>query len=385
MRRALLVARVDLRRRLRNRSALVTALVGPLALAAIFGVLVGGADGGALRVGIADADGSPTSAAIADGLVGARAEGVEFVALAPGAVRAAVEDDEVGAALVLGDGLEGALAAGGPSALSVIRRADAQISGGVALAVARGIEGRARQVRLSVATAAASGTAPDAATIAAARAAPAPWTLDEQALGGSEVSAPAYYGASMAILFLFFTVAYAPRSLIGERHDGTLARILATPTRLAEVVVGKTLAVGILAFAGFCTVWAVTTVVFDARWGAPGAVVVLIAATVLALAGVSMLVSSLARTEQGADIAASVVTFTFALLGGSFVTPGAAPELLQRLALLTPNGWALRAFTDVSADAAGIGSIASTVGVLIVLGAVAGAIGLLRIARQVRA
>ncbi len=378
------IAASELRRRLRNRSALLMAVVGPLALATVFGLLVGGASDGASRIGVADADGSSTTGAIARGLLGAGGDDVAFVAVDPSEAERAVARDDVRAVLLLPAGLEASLATGAPARLEVVRAADAPISAAIALAVARSIEARARLVRLAAATASAAGAS--APTLAAdAQAATLPWALDEQALRGSEVSAPAYYGASMAILLLFFTVAYAPRSLLAERRDGTLDRILATPTRLAEVVVGKSLAVAVLAFGGFCTVWAVTSLAFGARWGAPAGVVVLIAATVLALAGVSMLVASLARTEQGADVAASVVTFTLALLGGSFVPPGQAPELLQRLALLTPNGWALRAFTDLSADAAGIADILLVLAILLALAAVAGGVGVVRLARQVRA
>ena len=40
------------------------------------------------------------------------------------------------------------------------------------------------------------------------------------------------------------------------------------------------------------------------------------------------------------------VTACLALLGGNFVTPDAAPDLLRALGRLTPNGWALEAFTE---------------------------------------
>ena len=120
---------------------------------------------------------------------------------------------------------------------------------------------------------------------------------------------------------------------------------------------GKTLSVAVLGLAGFVTVWAVTALVFGARWGDPVAVGVVIVATVLAVGGVATLVASLARTDQQADAYTSAVTFVLALLGGNFVGPGAAPELLRQLSLLTPNGWSLSAFTDLSADAGSLGSV----------------------------
>jgi ABC-2 type transport system permease protein len=110
---------------------------------------------------------------------------------------------------------------------------------------------------------------------------------------------------------------------------------------------------------------------------------ILILATVAALGGVSTFVCSLAKTEQQADSYASAVTFVLALLGGNFIGPGQAPDLLKRLALFTPNGWSLRAFTDVSADAAGVGRIVGPVLLLLAFAVGFGAIGLARVRRGV--
>ena len=83
MRATLLVAGVELRRRLRNRSAVFTAFVGPLVLAAVFGVLLGGTSSFTLRIGVVDADRSDVTAPFVTGLLtqdGSKSP-VEFVAV----------------------------------------------------------------------------------------------------------------------------------------------------------------------------------------------------------------------------------------------------------------------------------------------------------------
>ena len=77
------------------------------------------------------------------------------------------------------------------------------------------------------------------------------------------------------------------------------------------------------------------------------------------------------------------MTFVLALLGGNFVGPGAAPELLRQLSLLTPNGWALRAFTDLSTDAASLADVAPAIAVLAAIAAVTAGVGLARMHRMV--
>lgn len=187
----------------------------------------------------------------------------------------------------------------------------------------------------------------------------------------------------MSILFLFFTAGFAARSLLAERRDGTLARVLATPTSPGQVIAGKVLSVSVLGLAGFTTVWAVTSLVFGAHWGNPGAVLALIVATVVAVGGVSTLVSSLGRTEQQADAYTSAVTFVFALLGGNFIGPGLGPDLLRTLSRLTPNGWALQAFTDLAAGAATAVGVGTALAVLLGIGLVTGVAGILRVRRVI--
>jgi ABC-2 type transport system permease protein len=378
--RALLVAGNDLRRRIRNRSALITAFVGPLAMAIVFSLLIGGAQTASFEIGVVAADRSPTGRELAGALLGEQRDPVRFEAVPDeAAARARVDDGSLGVAIVIPAGFGDAARAGRPAALTVLRSPDRLVSGQVAESVAASLVAHVNQVALTMRTA---GT-DDPQLAAAAQRRPPALALADLARGGDEASPGAFYGAAMSILFLFFTISFGPRSLLAERRDGTLGRILATPTAPGAVVTGKVVAVGALGLAGFVTVWAVTSLGFGARWGDPAAVFAVIAATVAAVGGVSILICTLARTEQQADAYTATVTFVFALLGGNFVGPGAAPELLRQLSLATPNGWALSAFTDLSTDAATVADVAPALAVLGAIAAVSAAIGFARMHRMV--
>jgi len=376
----------ELRRRLRNRSAVITAFVAPLLVAVVFGLLVGGTKSAKFEIGVVDQAATASSGALATSLTApddqsATTKVVTFTAVADRrTAERQVDNGDLDAAIVIAHGFDASAAASTDPALLVIRSPDRTVSGQVAMAVATSISSQASSVDLAVRTVAAlTGTIPDAALIAAAQGATPAITL-EPATAGHAVDAQAFYGAAMAIIFLFFTVGFAGRSVLAERRDGTLARVLSTPTSAAQVLAAKTVAVAILAEAGFLVVWGVTTVVFGARWGPPLVVAAVITATVVALAGVATFVAGLSRTQAQADAATSAVTFALALLGGNFVGPN-APPLLKHLALFTPNGWALRAFEDLSADAAGFAHVALTLVVLAGFGLLFGSVGLFRLRR----
>lgn len=386
-----LVAVVELRRRLRNRSAIVTAFVGPLALATVFGVLLGGTSSLDLTIGVADADGSAITTGFAEGLVAADTGGdpgssdddpVRFVAVDPDAARAAVDDGDVDAAIVLPAGFGDAIIGGRGATVEVVRDPAGRVSGAIAEAIARQFVTSIASRRLAAATAGALGVEVDVADLDGVTSSAAT-AIDEVGPGGDTVDAASFFGVTMSIMFLFFTVSFAARSIVSERANGLVPRMLASSAPPWSVVGGKVLAVSALGLAGFVTVWGVTQLVFGASWGAPLGVIVMMTCTVFAIAGVATFVCGLARTEPQADGYTSMVAFALALLGGNFIGPGQAPEALRRIATFTPNGQAIDAFTRLAVDDAGPGDLVRQMVVLLGFGAVFGAAGLWRVSRLV--
>ena len=191
----------------------------------------------------------------------------------------------------------------------------------------------------------------------------------------------AYFAPSMGLVFLFFTVGFGARSILAERQEGTLTRIRSAPISGASLLAGKALASFVLGLASMLMLWAATAFVFGADWGDPVAVVALCAAVVLAVAGITAVMATYATNEEQVASSTAMLTFLLALLGGNFVTPGAMPDLLRRISLLTPNGWALRGFTDLSAQGGGLGDIAVALVVLLALAGVTAAVAVVRAPR----
>lgn len=408
----LMVARVELLRRIRNRSAVVTAFVGPLLLAVVFGVLMGGAADVEFAIGVVDADRSELSAELTAALFDQGDDGagepagtsegpspgsspVTFVAMDSEAdARAAVDDGDLDAAIVVPAGFAGAVTSGtgaGTGATLVVLRDPAKaVSGEVARSIAVRFTSAITTRALATATVIAlAGSGASAGDDDDAGSDPDPVSTLTSALvdvepGGARLDVAAFFGVSMSVMFLFFTVSFAARSLIEERRTGIVARILATPTPVWAIVAGKVLAVSVLGLAGFVTVWLVTDLAFGSSWGAPVAVLATMAATVAAIGGVATFVCGFARTAQQADTYTAAVAFLLAMLGGNFVGPGQAPPLLERLASFTPNGQAIDAFTRVAVDQAGVDAIGRQLAVLVSIAVVFGAVGLLRTGRTVR-
>jgi ABC-2 type transport system permease protein len=386
------IAARTLRARLRDRSAIVVAFVAPLVLAAILSLALGGGAGFSTTLGVVDDDGGELATFFVDQVLGGpRVEAFATVEEFPteAAGRAAVEDGTVNALFLVpagftaaATGAEGADADTG--VLTVVRSSDRPLTGDLATGIAEELAANLEVQREAVALALGAGAdferVPE--IIAAAAAEPPAVALGAADEADARTSAASYFGPAMAVFFVFFVVAQGPASLLRERRQGTLARLHASPAPPEAILLGTAAAVLVLALASITVMWLVTSLAFRAAWGAPAGVILLAVAIVLAAAGITALIATTARTDQQVDGWTSITVFTLALLGGSFSNINQMPVVLQRLALLTPNGWAMRGFSDLAAGQ-GFTSVLLPVAAILAFAAVTTVIALRRSHRLV--
>lgn len=391
LRATLLIAGKDLRQRARDRSGLVIAFVAPFVLAAIIGLAFGSGSGRfSATYAVADADRGPLAARFVDGVLAGPglAEVVTLRRVGAAEARDLVDRGDADAAFLIPAGFSASVQRGGSATITVLESGANPIAGQVARSLAEGYAAQVAATGLSVRTALdAAGRPPTEAeaTRLAQRAAAAqpPVRLVDGGVGARQLKPANYFGPSMAIFFLFFTVSFGARSLLVERRQGTLRRLLASAAPPGAVIAGKALAAFVLGVTSVLVMWLATTLVFGADWGDPLAVVALTTSSVLAAIGITALVVTLARTDEQADGYGSLVVFTLALLGGNFIYLAQLPDLLQRLSLLTPNGWALRGFVDLVADGGGLATVAAPVAVTAAFGVATGLVALVRARRMV--
>ena len=382
----LTIALRDLRQRVRDRSAIILAVVAPFALAYLFSVMLpGGSAAFHTSYAVVDLDGGPVARSLVNGpLTALKEAGVaDVTAMADEAgARAKVEDGAMAAAIVIPAGFSDAVGAGRAAELKVIGGADATLAAGVARSVLKGFASGVESVQVSIATVlVSSGAAPDPALIARlsgeALAVPDPIILADDRTADRVASNMTFYAASMAVLFVFFAAQFGVTSLLAERRAGTLARMLAAPISPQTVLAGKVLVSIVLGVVSMGIVALGTSLLIGARWGDPVAVAALIVTTVLAASGIALLVVGFAKNEDQAGGLTAIVAMTLAVLGGSFFPMSQAPEGLAQLSLFTPHAWFLRGVNDL-ASGAGVEAVVSSLAVLTAIGLGSGGLGLLR-------
>jgi ABC-2 type transport system permease protein len=390
MRAALDIAQKDLRQKVRDRSALFLAVLAPLGLAFLFTMMIPSSDGFHTTWVVVDLDGGPIASALREGpLKGIADAGVADISTAAteAEARAQVEAGTVDAAIVIPAGFSDAAQTGKPARLAVVGGPSA-LSSEVARSVLTGFGTEIAAVQVGVVSVLqATGTGhDDPATLArlaeAALAIPAPIAVDEAATSDRQASSKTYYGASMAVLFVFFAAQFGVVGLLAERRNGTLARMLASPVAPSTILFGKVLVSFVLAAVSMGVVVLATTQLMGASWGDPVAVTALVLATAAAATGIATLVVGFARTEEQAGGAIAIVAMSLAVLGGSFFPLSQAPESLVALSVITPHAWFLRGVGDLAAGG-GIDTVLTPLAILLAVAAVTGGLGLARARRVV--
>ncbi|HEX5809243.1 MAG TPA: ABC transporter permease, partial [Anaerolineales bacterium] len=158
----------------------------------------------------------------------------------------------------------------------------------------------------------------------------------------------AYMAPGMALLFLMYTVSHGGRSILAERSQGTLPRLLVSPTFTAQVLGGKVLGIFLTGVAQVGTLILASSIFFGLKWGDPAGLSALILAAVFGATGWGLLITALARTPAQVGSLGSAIMLIFGILGGSFINLEQMPPLVRTLSKITPNAWGLDGFTTLA-------------------------------------
>lgn len=390
MRGPLVIAGKDLRQRFRDRSALVIGFVAPLVIAALMSFAFQGVQNVHATVAVVDLDHGPIAAAFHRALSNPALKQIltPVTMTSEAAARQGVTDKTLGAAIVIPPGFSTAASTPTPRSLTTITNINATIPAAVASSVVSSFLAQLNADRLSVVTAQAGlpvSPAQTARLSALASQLTIPVRPVAREMNAHPLKTISYYAPAMGIFFLLFAISFTTRSFFVDRAQGLIERILAAPIRPTEIIVGKALSVLVYGTASLAVVALTTTLLFGADWGYAPAAAVVGLALVVSVVSLTTLVIGLSRSERQAEGIASIVVFGLALLGGNFVFVSAEPAFMQRLALLTPNGWALRAFTDLATTGGTWSIIVEPVLAIAAFSIVAATVGALLARRAVRA
>lgn len=335
----------DLRQRLRDKSFFLLGILTPLALAFVLNLVFGDLSEGELEVamGVMDADGSPVSDQLTGNLVDLDGTGgIAVTALDPATdPEVALDERALDAVVVIPAGFgAGVMSAEAPE-ITLQENPDRPVQAGVVESIVDGVTSDIERTRLLAAAGAQFGVEPGVAAPATDVAFNQEWP------GGQALDLTSRLTAGMAIMFVFFTVSFGVTTLLEEKENGTLARLLAAPIPRNAILGAKALVSYTLGVLATMILFVTATVLMDAEWGSWLGVLALVLTACLTAVALMAIVAGLAKRAEGAGAVQSIIAVGLALLGGSwFPVSGEGP--LGLLARLTPHFWFLEGLEDLA-------------------------------------
>lgn len=158
----------------------------------------------------------------------------------------------------------------------------------------------------------------------------------------------AFYAAGIGVMFLLFSCTGAGGSLLEEAEHGTIERLLGSRLGMGRLLAGKWLFLTLMGTLQLLVMFTWGMVVFglDLLGHLPGAITMIVF-TSAAGAGFGLCLAALSRTRAQLSGYSVIIILVMSALGGSMFPRFLMSPGMQKLGLLTFNGWALDGFIKV--------------------------------------
>jgi len=167
------------------------------------------------------------------------------------------------------------------------------------------------------------------------------------------------------IMYVFFIVGTMASSVLIERRDGTFRRLLVTPISKPALLLGKLIPYYLLCLAQIVILFTIGKFVFGMDLGLhPLGLIGITMALAACAVSLGLLIAAFVKSEGQVTGIATITVLVLAALGGCMVPPVFMPVFMTKVALFTPQGWALQGYQDVMVRGINVMGTLPTIGAL---------------------
>ncbi len=174
----------------------------------------------------------------------------------------------------------------------------------------------------------------------------------------------------IAVMFTLMTVVMSGAStILIERDNGTLARLLTTPITKGKIVFGKTLGVFLVGITQMLILIIFGQVVLGVKWGNDMvATILLTLAFVFSATGLAMSLASISKNANQLGVVGNIIIIVLSMLGGAYWPVDMLSPKMQLVAKFVPTGWAINGYNDLIARGMSLGDVWLNILVLFLFG-----------------
>jgi ABC-2 type transport system permease protein len=154
--------------------------------------------------------------------------------------------------------------------------------------------------------------------------------------------------AGTAVMMLLFSVAGIGGSLLDEKQEGILKKLLCSPIPPDYILFGKLVFANIISIIQLIIMFVYAWLIFglDIMHHLPS-LVLIIFAIAFACSGFGVVLASFAKTRQQVQGFSSIIVLVMSGIGGSMIPVFAMPEIMQKIAVVSVNYWGIQGIYDI--------------------------------------
>ncbi len=150
------------------------------------------------------------------------------------------------------------------------------------------------------------------------------------------------------VMFVFFGAALGAETIVRERQNHTLERLLAGSVRRESILGGIFAGRAVKGLIQILIFWVVGILAFNIDLGlSPAAVIILSILMVIMSSAFALMLATLVKTQRSAGSIAVLTSLVLAPLGGCWWPLFILPQWMQSMAKITPHGWANTGFNKL--------------------------------------
>lgn len=154
--------------------------------------------------------------------------------------------------------------------------------------------------------------------------------------------------AGTAVMMLLFSVAAMGASILTEKEEGTLKKLLTSPIHPNQILFGKMISANVVAVLQLTIMMVYAWILFGLNlFQNIPALVIIILATAFACSSFGMLLASVAKSRSQVQGLSTLIVLTMSAIGGSMVPSFLMPEWMQKVAVVSVNYWSIQGFYDI--------------------------------------
>jgi ABC-2 type transport system permease protein len=154
--------------------------------------------------------------------------------------------------------------------------------------------------------------------------------------------------AGTAIMMLLFSVVGMGASMLDEKQEGTLKKLLYSPLHPNSILFGKMISANLISMLQLAVMFIFAKAAFglDISPHLPS-ILLMIIATAYACSSFGVLLASIAKSRQQVQGISTLIVLVMSCLGGSMIPTFAMPAFMQKLSVFTVNYWGIQGFYDI--------------------------------------